>query len=70
MHNLHDVEWSSAELTKKIEHIQFFMNIFYIVSWINIDTEPKHKKVLENICKDKLDKTLDEFKKIAKKHKF
>ena len=70
VHNLHDVEWSSAELTKKIEHIQFFMNIFYIVSWINIDTEPKHKKVLENICKDKLDKTLDEFKKIAKKHAF
>ena len=69
VHNLHDVEWSTSELTKKIEHVQRFMNIFYIVSWLNIDTEPKHKKVLESICKDKLSKTLDEFRKIAKKHK-
>ena len=70
VHNLHDVEWSTSELTKKIEHVQRFMNIFYIVSWLNIDTEPKHKKVLESICKDKLSKTLDEFRKIAKKHEF
>ena len=70
VHRLHDVEWSSTELEKKIRLIQFYTNIFYIVSWINIDTEPKHKKVLEQICKDKLDKTLDEFKKIAKKYQF
>ena len=70
VHRLHDVEWSSTELEKKIGIIQFYTNIFYIVSWINIDTEPKHKKVLESICKDKLSKTLDEFRKIAKKHEF
>ena len=68
VHNLHDVEWSTSELTKKIENVKGFMNIFYVVSWINLDTEPKHKKVLESICKEKLNKTLDEFSKIAKKH--
>jgi len=70
VHNLDDVEWSTSELTKKIENVKGFMNIFYIVSWLNLDTEPKHKKVLESICKDKLNKTLDDFKKLAKKHKF
>ena len=69
VHNLHDVEWSTSELTNKIENVKGFMNIFYVVSWLNLDTEAKHKKVLENICKDKLTKTLDDFKKLAKKHK-
>ena len=70
VHNLHDVEWSTSELTKKIETVKGFMNIFYIVSWLNLDTQLKHKKILEDICKDKLDKTLDDFRKLAKKHKF
>ena len=70
VHNLHDVEWSTSQLEKKIERVQRFMNIFYVVSWLNLDTQLKHKKILEDICKDKLDKTLDDFRKLAKKHKF
>ena len=67
VHNLHDVEWSTSELTKKIEHVQFFMNIFYIVSWINLDTNPKHNATFEGETK-KFNKSLDEFRKIAKKY--
>ena len=70
VHNLHDVEWSTSQLEKKIERVQRFMNIFYVVSWLNLDTQLKHKKILEDICKDKLDKILDDFRKLAKKHKF
>ena len=69
VHNLHDVEWSSTELEKKIERIQFYTNIFYAVSWINLDTDPKHKQKLEGETK-KINKSLDEFRKITKKHQF
>ena len=69
VHNLHDVEWSSTELKKKIERIQFYTNIFYAVSWINLDTDPKHKQKLEGETK-KINKSLDEFRKITKKHQF
>ena len=69
VHNLHDVEWSSTELKKKIERIQFYTNIFYAVSWINLDTNPKHKQKLEGETK-KINKSLDEFRKITKKHQF
>ena len=69
-HNLLDVDWSTSELKKTIIKIRGFCNMVYIVSWLNIDTGPKHKKVLEKACKEKLNKTLDEFSKIAKKHKF
>ena len=69
-HNLLDVDWSASELKKTITKIRGFCNMVYIVSWLNLDTEPKHKKVLESICKDKLNKTLDDFKKLAKEHKF
>jgi len=69
VHRLHDVEWSSTELEKKIGIIQFYTNIFYIVSWINLDTNPKHKQKLESQTK-KINRSLDEFRKIAKKHQF
>ena len=69
VHRLHDVEWSSTELEKKIRLIQFYTNIFYIVSWINLDTNPKHKQKLEGETK-KINKSLDEFRKITKKHQF
>ena len=70
VHNLHDVEWSSTELEKMIGQIQSYMNMFYQLSWINLDTDPKHKQKLEYYTK-KLDlESLDEFRKISKKYQF
>ena len=70
VHNLHDVEWSSTELEKMIGQIQSYTNMFYQLSWINLDTDPKHKQKLEDYTK-KLDlESLDEFRKISKKHQF
>ena len=68
VHNLHDVEWSPTELEKTIGQIQSYMNMFYQLSWINLDTDPKHKQKLEYYTK-KLDlESLDEFRKISKKY--
>ena len=68
VHNLHDVEWSPTELEKTIGQIQSYMNMFNQLSWINLDTDPKHKQKLEYYTK-KLDlESLDEFRKIAKKY--
>ena len=68
VHNLHDVEWSPSELKKKVGHIQAFANIFFIISWLNLDKRQKFAKKLESICKDKLNKNLAEFRKITKNH--
>ena len=67
VHQLHDIEWSSTILEKKIERIDFYGKIFYIVSWINLDTNPKHNATFEGETK-KFNKSLDEFRKIAKKY--
>ena len=70
VHHLLDVELSSTELEKTIGRIQFYTNIFYQLSWINLDTDPKHKQKLEYYTK-KLDlESLDEFRKISKKYQF
>ena len=73
VHSLHDVEWTPSELQKKVQRVELLANIFFSVSWINIDRRPKWKKKVESECKDKFSfrkLTLDEFRKIAKKHEF
>ena len=69
-HNLLDVEASGSELKTIITKIRGFCMIVYIVSWLNLDTNQKHEKKLETECKQHTNKTLDEFRKIAKKHEF
>jgi len=69
VHNLIDVEWKPQELKQNIQKVKAYSNMFFIISWINLEIQLGNPKNIEPVCKDKTSKTVAEFSKIAKKHK-
>ena len=64
------VELDCSELRKMISIVKGFCMIVYMASWFNLDTDKQHQDKIEKFTKEKFNKTLDEFRKISKKHEF
>ena len=70
VHNLIDVEWKHVEFEANIKKVRTYSNMFFIVSWINLDIQLINSKGIGNICKEKTGKTIDEFKKLIEKYEY